>query len=99
MPPTDAKLLLRAIRREEVPRRPLWIMRQAGRYLPEYREFREKFFETKLFWDPFAGGKFAQYFFQAVEHPVQNPSSDAAHRLVEEAQLFIEAAHSCRLKL
>jgi len=63
------------------------------------REFREKFFDTKLFWDPFAGGKFAQYFFQAVENPVQNPSSDAAHRIVEEAQLFIEAAHSCRLKL
>jgi sulfite reductase (ferredoxin) len=63
------------------------------------REFREKFFDTKLFWDPFAGGKFAQYFFQAVENPVQSPSSDSAHRLVEEAQLFIEAAHSCRLKL
>jgi sulfite reductase (ferredoxin) len=63
------------------------------------REFREKFFDTKLFWDPFAGGKFAQYFFHAVENPPQNPSADAAHRLVEEAQLFIEAAHSCRLKL
>jgi uroporphyrinogen decarboxylase len=42
MPPTDDKLLLKAIRREAVPRRPLWIMRQAGRYLPEYREFRAK---------------------------------------------------------
>ena len=38
----DDKLLLKAIRREAVPRRPLWIMRQAGRYLPEYREFRAK---------------------------------------------------------
>jgi sulfite reductase (ferredoxin) len=63
------------------------------------REFRDRFFETKLFWDPFAGGKFAQYFFSAVENPPRNPGSDAAHRLVEEAQLFIEAAHSCRLKL
>jgi len=63
------------------------------------REFREKFFDTKLFWDPFAGGKFAQYLFHAVENPQQNPSADSAHRLVEEAQLFIEAAHSCRLKL
>jgi sulfite reductase (ferredoxin) len=63
------------------------------------REFRDRFVETKLFWDPFAGGKFAQYFFSAVENPPASPSSDAAHRLVEEAQLFIEAAHSCRLKL
>ena len=63
------------------------------------REFRDKFVETKLFWDPFAGGKFAQYFFHAVENPVSNPTADSVHRLVEEAQLFIEAAHSCRLKL
>jgi len=35
------KLLLQTLRRERTPRRPLWIMRQAGRYLPEYREFRK----------------------------------------------------------
>lgn len=41
-PMAEQKLLLQAIRREPVTRRPLWIMRQAGRYLPEYREFRAK---------------------------------------------------------
>ena len=52
-----------------------------------------------IFWDPFAGGKFAQYFIQAVEQPLTQFDSDAVHRLIEEAQLFLEAAHSCAAKL
>jgi uroporphyrinogen decarboxylase len=52
MPITTDKLLLRAIRREAVPRRPLWIMRQAGRYLPEYREFRQRHSFKELAGDP-----------------------------------------------
>jgi uroporphyrinogen decarboxylase len=48
----EDKLLLKAIRREPTPRRPLWIMRQAGRYLPEYREFRTKHSFKQLAGEP-----------------------------------------------
>ncbi|HXQ63806.1 MAG TPA: uroporphyrinogen decarboxylase [Steroidobacteraceae bacterium] len=40
--PLSNDLLLRALLREPTPRTPLWMMRQAGRYLPEYRATRAR---------------------------------------------------------
>jgi len=62
------------------------------------REFRTHLVDTQMFWDQYAGGKFAQYFFKAHEEKGQTTSKEAAHQLIEEAQLFVDAAHQCYTK-
>ena len=43
MSPLKNDLLLRALRQEQVERPPVWMMRQAGRYLPDYIKLRDKY--------------------------------------------------------
>src|SRR5512134_764666 len=62
-------------------------------------EFRTRFYDTKLFWDEYAGGKFGHYLFHAHEHAREPYTSDITRRRIEEAQLVVEAAHSCYSRL
>jgi sulfite reductase (ferredoxin) len=62
-------------------------------------EFRTRLYETQLFWDKYAGGKFASYLFQRHDDRDRVYSDEAAHHLVEEANLFIEAAHACHARM
>ncbi len=58
-------------------------------------EFKTRFHDTKLFHDPFAGPKFANYLFRVHDDTSSEVDAEEAHRRIEEAQLFVEAAHAC----
>jgi len=62
-------------------------------------EFRKRFVETKLFWDPYHHGQLAHYLLARHEGPDDRYTAETAHKLVEEANLFIDAAHKCDAKL
>lgn len=67
-------------------------------------EFRERLFETQVFFDPFAGGKFGHYLFGAHDlmtsgRGLGDGSFERARQMVEEAQLFLEAAFACHRRL
>jgi sulfite reductase (ferredoxin) len=63
-------------------------------------EFTTRFYDTQLFWDKYAGGKFAEYLFKAKEFIGEGKvaNADRAVQLLQEAQLFIDAAHDCHNK-
>jgi sulfite reductase (ferredoxin) len=61
--------------------------------------FREQFYDTELFFDQFARGKFGRYLFSRHERPEIEPTADPARQTIEEAQLFIEAAHACDMRI
>jgi sulfite reductase (ferredoxin) len=57
------------------------------------QEFRTRFFDTNIWGDRYAGSKFAQYLFLRHASPPTTHTNDQAHRLVEEAQLFVDAVY------
>jgi sulfite reductase (ferredoxin) len=57
-------------------------------------EFRTRFYDTQKFFDRFAGGKFAQYLFDAHEKAEQPYTADSARYLIDEGQLFIDASYN-----
>jgi sulfite reductase (ferredoxin) len=62
------------------------------------REFRARFVEPKIFWDTYHHGQFANYLFNRHESPDTRYTKDTAHKIVEEANLFIDAAHKAYAK-
>lgn len=62
-------------------------------------EFKSRYYDTQLFYDRYAKGKFARYLLDRHEKPSVTVSEDSARALVEEANLFIEACHACDARL
>jgi len=62
-------------------------------------EFKRRFYDTQLFFDPYAKGKFANYLFNAFKNRTQPKNLDHTLQLIEEAGLFIEAAHACNTRM
>ncbi len=58
------------------------------------QQFRTRFYDTQKFFDPYAGGKFAQYLFAAHQNAGVPHTADSARYLIEEARLFIDASHN-----
>ncbi|MDG2307922.1 MAG: uroporphyrinogen decarboxylase [Candidatus Binatia bacterium] len=67
---SDAPFLL-ACRRQKTPFTPIWIMRQAGRYLPEYRAVRQRFSFLELCKTPEAAA-------EVTIQPIDLVGTDAA---------------------
>ena len=67
----SAAPFLRACRREATPFTPVWLMRQAGRYMPEYRALRARYGFLELCKNPEAAA-------EVTLQPVERLRVDAA---------------------
>ncbi|MCH2107953.1 MAG: nitrite/sulfite reductase, partial [Polyangiaceae bacterium] len=62
-------------------------------------EFKKHLVDSKIFLDKFAGAKFANYLFRLHDEGLGDISLENSRELIEEAQLFIEASHSCHQRM
>jgi len=63
------------------------------------KEFQTRFFDNERFFDTYAKGKFGRYLLDRHESKAGGVDRDVASRLIEESQLFIEAAHACETRI
>jgi len=62
--------------------------------------FKTHLYDTEVFHDPFAKGKFANYLLKMHgDKSYENANDETAHRTLDEAQLFLEAVHACYQRL
>ena len=61
-------------------------------------EFKSRFVETRLFWDTYHHGQFANYLINRHDAADTRFSKETAHKTVDEANLFIDAAHKAYAK-
>jgi sulfite reductase (ferredoxin) len=62
-------------------------------------EFRTRFVDTKIFLDKYHAAQFANYLLLRHEETPERIDEDHAHRIVEEAQLFIDACYACDARM
>lgn len=62
-------------------------------------EFQSRFCETKIFYDPYAGAKFAHYLLKTDPSQLPHLDADKTRKLIEESSLFIEAAYACNIRM
>jgi sulfite reductase (ferredoxin) len=63
------------------------------------KQFRDRMVDTKLFWDKYAGSKFAEYLFARHENTSPRFDRESVQQITEEASLFIEACHAADQKM